>query len=339
MPRRRAAPRPGAPRPARRPSADPSTPAPTSPSADASPSASATPGKALTRSSLAAEDDPTLHTTINHRPTSPTLDRTDTFTYEADRPNVKFHCTLTGPGLTSTVFDCPLDSPTKDPLKTTGTFTTGALAPSRGAYKLVVQAYQPAVVVDTPDLEGSTASYSWRVFSITRPDNYVPATGATYNKPLGDRSEQRRNLTRMIRTINSMPGYLQATGTDGAPCPSNPALVPGTIRVSMYSMTDGPFANALVAAHRRCLSVKILMNNHLNADTDPGLADRAAKASAGPGHRAGASRDAAGRTGARSAAAAPACMHTKMYLFDSTVPAPARGGTRSRTRPSSARRT
>ncbi len=188
-----------------------------------------------------------------------------------------------------------------------------------------MQAYLPAVVVagetTVPEIEGTTAAYRWRVFSLTRPDSYSPATGASYNKPLGTRAEQRRNLTRMIRTINSIPGYYQGTGTKPAPCPSDPALVPGTIRTSMYSMTDKSFANALVAAHRRCVSVQILMNNHLSADTDPawrivsdGLGWSQAPSGGFP-RRSWAHRCSYGCRGT-------GVMHTKMFLFDSTVPAP-----------------
>ena len=170
---------------------------------------------------------------------------------------MRFHCTLTGPGQKGTLVDCPLDAPQGDITKTTGAFTTGTLQPNRAAYKLVVQAYVPAVVVagktTVAEVDGTTAAYSWRVFSVTRLDNYSPATGASFNKPLGTTTEQRRNLTRMIRTINSIPGYHQATGDDPAPCPTTPALVPATIRVSMYSMTDRAFARRARAAHRRCV--------------------------------------------------------------------------------------
>ena len=186
---------------------------------------------------------------------------------------MSFHCTLTGPGQTGTLVDCPLDATQSDITKTTGAFTTGSLPPNRAAYKLVVQAYVPAVVVagktTVPEVEGTTAAYSWRVFSLTRLDNYVPATGASFNRPLGTTTEQRRNLTRMIRTINSMPGYLQATGTKPRPLPVQPGA--GARHHPGLDVLDDrqPFANTLVAAHRRCLSVKILMNNHLNTDTDP----------------------------------------------------------------------
>ena len=89
---------------------------------------------------------------------------------------MRFHCTLTGPDQTGTPVDCPLDAHQGDATKTTGAFTTRTLRPNRVAYKLVVQAYVPAVVVagktTVAEVEGTTAAYGWRVFSVTRPDSY-----------------------------------------------------------------------------------------------------------------------------------------------------------------------
>ena len=63
------------------------------------------------------------------------------------------------------------------------------------------------------------------------------------------RSSQRRNLNRVIAAINGTPGYVVPNyGTTGAPykgagfdsrgCPTNPALFPSRIRISVYSVAD-----------------------------------------------------------------------------------------------------
>ena len=75
---------------------------------------------------------------------------------------------------------------------------------------------------------------------------------------------QRRNLTHVIRTINSHAGL---RGKRPGGLRPEQRAVPRTIRISLYSLTDMAFARALVAASRRCISVQILMNNHLGRDT------------------------------------------------------------------------
>ena len=73
----------------------------------------------------------------------------------------------------------------------------------------------------------------WRIYSVYQRDHYSPRSGARFNKPKGSRHSRRNNLTHVIRTINSMPGYWQ--GTRGA-VPSSRGLWPSTIRISLYSM-------------------------------------------------------------------------------------------------------
>jgi hypothetical protein len=108
-----------------------------------------------------------------------------------------------------------------------------------------------------------------------------------------------------------MPGYLQGTV---ATCPTDPALIPGTIRVSLYSMTDDRFARAMINAAKRCVSVQLLMNGHLDRTTDVAWAaveDEIGIDRRKPswGHRC---------HGCRGSGV----LHTKMYLFNSTLPAP-----------------
>ena len=94
------------------------------------------------------------------------------------------------------------------------------------------------------------------------------ATGATFNNPTGTIAQQRRNLTHVIRTINAMPGY---PVSDPAVCDPSPAARRARSGSRSTPPPTWPFAQALVAASRRCVSVQILMNNHLGPQTTPSI--------------------------------------------------------------------
>jgi hypothetical protein len=321
----------------------------TSPSPSADPSSSATtsgpptPAVPTPRSRLAAADptsaaatatatvlpsQPPLVTTITSAPTSPSLSRTGTFTFTANRAGAQFSCRLRGPGHPSNALTpCPVTGGTLS--STTGRMSYDRLAPSPRKYTFTVRAFIPGVPAtgtSTPvsQVDGRADVFSWRVYSVYSRAHYSPPGGARFNNPIGSHADQRRNLTHVIRTINSMPGYKQAT--QGAPCPTKPSLWPATIRVSLYSMVDGAFSEAARAANRRCISVQVLMNNHLSAATD--YSWKRLEQSLG-------TRVYSGRSARRSFAhrcnygcRGHGVLHTKMYLFDSTVPAPAQAQNR-----------
>jgi len=269
-------------------------------------------------------------TTITSAPASPSLSRTATFTFAANQPGAQFSCRLLGPGHTSTAFrPCPATGGSAG--TTTGRMSYTGLAPSPNAYSFSVRAAVAAAQGTTtsspaPQVVGSADAASWRVYSVYAPTRYSPPGGARFNTPIGNRAAQRRNLTHVIRTINAMPGYKQ--GTQGAPCPANPAQWPGRIRISFYSMVDGAFANAARAASQRCISVQLLMNNHLTAATDYswGQLEKSLGTAVYSGGRDGRSFAHRCSFGCRG----HGVLHTKMYLFDSTVPAPAQAANRIR---------
>jgi len=140
------------------------------------------------------------------------------------------------------------------------------------------------------------------------PDSYTPPTGPRFNNPFGSRTARRNNLTHVIRTVNSMPGY--RVGPDTAPCPRDRAQWPATIRIALYSMTDSEFADALIAADRRCISVQLLMNNHLNATNSPAWGRLSAALGGNRSARSFTRRCYSTCRGVRGA------MHSKFYLFD-----------------------
>lgn len=73
----------------------------------------------------------------------------------------------------------------------------------------------------------------------TTPDAYAPKTGALFNNPLGGFSEQRRLFIHIRRSISSVPPG-------------------GAVRIAVMSFADKRIADALIAAHKRGVRVKLI---------------------------------------------------------------------------------
>ncbi|MGN6130042.1 MAG: phospholipase D-like domain-containing protein [Nocardioidaceae bacterium] len=124
-----------------------------------------------------------------------------------------------------------------------------------------------------PDPDDPT---TWATFA---PGHATPAAGPAFNNPYGSTVQRRRLLTQVIRTIDATPGYrlprdssgrlLRTSAGSPVACPEDPALAPAEIKISLYSIADNAFAHALIAAHRRCVSVQVLMNSHLTPALSP----------------------------------------------------------------------
>ena len=71
------------------------------------------------------------------------------------------------------------------------------------------------------------------------PEPFTPTSGARFNNPLGSEWEKRQLFTYLIRTVNSVPSR-------------------GTIRFAVFSFADKATADALIAAHRRGVDVKLV---------------------------------------------------------------------------------
>jgi hypothetical protein len=126
----------------------------------------------------------------------------------------------------------------------------------------------------TPKLELPPVPGEPSTYRKVSPDHYTPTGGAKFNNPYGAKASRRALLTHVIRSINSSPGYRLPAGIDPhtgrqVACPTNPADYPSEIKIALYSIADRGFVDALIAAHRRCVSVKLLMNSHLNSDNSP----------------------------------------------------------------------
>jgi hypothetical protein len=74
------------------------------------------------------------------------------------------------------------------------------------------------------------------------PDHYLPPGGAKFNYPLGSRAQQRILFTHIIRSINST--------TRGS-----------NIRIAVFSFEDPRTTDALIAAYRRGVHVKLVFNS------------------------------------------------------------------------------
>jgi PLD-like domain len=160
------------------------------------------------------------------------------------------------------------------------------------------------------------------------PSRYVPRGGPTFNNPYGGRAASRRNLTHVIRTINAMPGYRlrlpngrpRRDPDTGRPlvCPRNPLLYPSTIRIALYSIADKGFTDALARANRRCISVKVLMNSHLNTSNSPAWR-RVVRSLGNRGPAATAARQRSFGYRCSHGCLGTNILHSKIYLFDRVV--------------------
>jgi hypothetical protein len=296
----------------------PSQPATSQPSASSS--APSSPAAPQSRSRLLAAAGDDGHTTITNPPDRllayPNRKAQDvTFRYRLDKgiddtaTTVEFRCWMNGNRKT-----CPVD--TRGANETTGS-TTLSLGPTYKPYKFTVRAFWGTTPLNPTEHKATDDAYEFRVYSIYRPGSFMPHDGASFNNPLSSRRAGRTNLTRMIKTINAMPGYRQ--GPRGGACPKpGSGFVPGNIRVSLYSMVDTTFAKAMIAASRRCLSVQILMNNHLNRHTDSSWR----RMEDALGYRTK-SHSVFRRSFAHRchfACRGGGVLHTKMFLFNSTLP-------------------
>ena len=102
------------------------------------------------------------------------------------------------------------------------------------------------------------------------PRYFTPKFGPMFNNPYARLSKRRALLTQVIRAVKSSPGYKLTTDPDTGKklkCPRNPVYYPSTIKIAVYSIADKRFAKAIVNAHRRCVSVQVLMNSHLDRTT------------------------------------------------------------------------
>ncbi len=137
------------------------------------------------------------------------------------------------------------------------------------------------------------------------PGRFTPPPGARFNIPTGSFSQRRAIIRNVVRTIDAVPGYrVDSRGQ----CPTKPALFPAEIKIALYSIADRSFVDALIRADRRCVSVQLLMNNHLDARTSPSWGALR--------HQVGGDRHARSFTyRCQGSCRGTAILHSKFYLF------------------------
>ena len=81
---------------------------------------------------------------------------------------------------------------------------------------------------------------------------YTPKTGVTFNNAAGKKSAERRIQTKLDDTISAVPGC-----TD----PETTGCVPQTITMAMYLFSEKSTADRLIAAHKRGVNVRFLIDN------------------------------------------------------------------------------
>ncbi len=137
------------------------------------------------------------------------------------------------------------------------------------------------------------------------PGHTTPRPGPRFNDPLGDKTARRRLLRQVNSAIMSVPGYRVRTPRN---CPIDPARWPAEIKISLYSIADLAFVDRLIAANRRCVSVQLLMNDHLDETTSPSWAKLVRALGSNRHARSFAYR-------CRHSCRGNAILHSKFYLF------------------------
>ena len=153
----------------------------------------------------------------------------------------------------------------------------------------------------TPSV-GTAATTGLVTFS---PGHYTPPSGPKFNNPLGNHASRRAILRHVISSIRSVPGYRVRSPRS---CPTSPASYPGEIKIALYSIADMSFVDSLVAASRRCVSVQVLMNDHLNVSNSPSWATLVRGLGSNRKARSFAYR-------CHNACRGNAVLHSKIYLF------------------------
>jgi hypothetical protein len=127
--------------------------------------------------------------------------------------------------------------------------------------------------------------------------HYTPPAGVRFNDPLGDKAARRQIIGHLLRTIDSVPRGAQ-------------------IRIASWNIRSGELASALVRAHRRGVSVRVVMDrgNANETNPNPSYTQMATAFRKGQATRKPAMKSWARRC-ISSCRAAHGIAHTKFFLF------------------------
>lgn len=104
--------------------------------------------------------------------------------------------------------------------------------------KLIILVATALVAVS---LSGAPASAETASARPGTPDHFVPKEGPAFNNPFGKKADVRRLIGQVNRTIDSVPRG-------------------GKIRISAWNVRSGNITSALIRAHRRDVSVQVVMD-------------------------------------------------------------------------------
>ncbi|MCD6640863.1 MAG: phospholipase D-like domain-containing protein [Nocardioides sp.] len=130
------------------------------------------------------------------------------------------------------------------------------------------------------------------------PDTYVPPSGPVFNNPYGTKEAVRRLIRQVNRTIDSVPPK-------------------GKIRISAWNVRSYHMTSALLRAHKRGVSVRVIMDRHnWNPDNPNADAQRLARGLRVGNKRRSTSRKSWLKRCRRSCRGTAGIPHTKLFLFD-----------------------
>lgn len=155
-------------------------------------------------------------------------------------------------------------------------------------------------------MTSNISGMAYAALPLWAPSSWTPYQGPSFNNPTKGKEKRRRNLERIVKMVRSTPGYRVRSTRQ---CPRVRAQFPAEIKIAIYSFSDRRVASALIAAHYRCISVQVLMNNHLSNRDVPEYGRLQKRLGWRMGNRSWARRC---RNGCRGGIGP---LHTKLFMF------------------------
>jgi hypothetical protein len=163
-----------------------------------------------------------------------------------------------------------------------------------------------ASVAEVQQASSNVARLAAVPFKRFAPGNTTPAAGPSFNNPNLGTIARRRNLDRIYRMVESTVGYRVSSKSK---CPKRPELWPNSIKIGLYSFSDPKVVDALIRANNRCVSVQVLMNDHLTNSDVPAFGRLQRALGTKKTSRSWARRCQRGCRGKHGP------LHTKMFMF------------------------
>jgi phosphatidylserine/phosphatidylglycerophosphate/cardiolipin synthase-like enzyme len=164
----------------------------------------------------------------------------------------------------------------------------------------------PLSLAEVQSMTANLSGMAYAALPLWAPSRATPYQGPSFNNPTKGRDKRRRNLERIVKMVRATPGYRVRSPRQ---CPRVPQQFPAQIKIALYSFSDRRVADALISAHRRCVSVQVLINNHLSNRDVPAFGRLQKNLGWRVGTRSWARRC---RSGCRGGIGP---LHTKLFMF------------------------